>query len=183
VLLKDAALSAVGCFTAIGALATVHYEIMDGSPLTLVLGSMGATAVLVFGAPASPFSQPRNVIGGHVVSATCGILANTHVLPVGGIPLALAVAVGSSVLATKLGKCVHPPAGGTALLAVLGSAQLHAMGCVWGMSGCDVGLLLCCLRLQHVANGTACLGLFVRFANTKLACSSQCVCCLLAGAK
>jgi CBS-domain-containing membrane protein len=170
VLLKDAALSAVGCFTAIGALATVHYEIMDGSPLTLVLGSMGATAVLVFGAPASPFSQPRNVIGGHV-------------LPVGGIPLALAVAVGSSVLATKLGKCVHPPAGGTALLAVLGSAQLHSMGCVWGMSGCDVGLLLCCLRLQHVANRTACLGLFVRFANTKLACSSQCVCCLLAGAK
>ena len=34
----------------------------------LVLGSFGASCVLLFGFPKSPFSQPRNVIFGHFIS-------------------------------------------------------------------------------------------------------------------
>ena len=130
--LKDAAIAAAGCFIGIGTLATIHYDFMDGSPYTMVLGSMGATAVLVFGAPAAPFSQPWNVIGGHLVSAVCGIAAYQYIgVPMESLQVALPVAAASSVFAMKVGKCVHPPAGGTTLIAVFGSAQIHALGFVF----------------------------------------------------
>ncbi len=98
---------------------------------------MGATAVLVFGAPAAPFSQPWNVVAGHLASAACGIAsAQLLIAPMNGSPLlALPVAAATSVFAMKLGDCVHPPAGGTALIAVLGSPQIHALGYVRGWVG------------------------------------------------
>ena len=37
--------------------------------LSLLLGSFGASCVLVFGFPDLPFSQPRNLVGGHVLSS------------------------------------------------------------------------------------------------------------------
>lgn len=129
--LKDAAIAATGCFIGIGTLATIHYDFMDGSPYTMVLGSMGATAVLVFGAPAAPFSQPWNVVAGHLVSAVCGIAAYQYIgVPMESLQVALPVAAAASIFAMKVGKCVHPPAGGTTLIAVLGSAQIHALGFV-----------------------------------------------------
>lgn len=41
--------------------------------LPLLIGSFGALAVLAFGAPQSPLAQPRNLLGGHVVSALVGV--------------------------------------------------------------------------------------------------------------
>ncbi len=38
----------------------------NGMGLPLLIGSFGASAVLVFGAPSSPLARARNVIGGHV---------------------------------------------------------------------------------------------------------------------
>jgi len=38
-----------------------------------VIGSFGASAVLVYGAPLAEFSQPRNLIGGSVLSALIGV--------------------------------------------------------------------------------------------------------------
>jgi len=48
-----------------GYLSSKFFEAMD---LTLLIGSFGASAVLIYGAPKSPFAQPRNVIGGHMLS-------------------------------------------------------------------------------------------------------------------
>ena len=39
----------------------------------LVMGSFGASCVLLFGYPKSPFSQPRNVIFGHFFSTLIGL--------------------------------------------------------------------------------------------------------------
>jgi len=39
-----------------------------------LLGSFGASAVLIYGAPQADFSQPRNIIGGHVLSALVAVL-------------------------------------------------------------------------------------------------------------
>lgn len=41
----------------------------------LLIGSMGATASLVYAAPAAPFSQPRSVVGGHMLSGAMGVTA------------------------------------------------------------------------------------------------------------
>ena len=54
-------------FAAIGALAAA-------SKTPLILGSFGATCVLLFGFPHGPFSQPRHILGGHLLTTVCGLL-------------------------------------------------------------------------------------------------------------
>merc|ERR1711971_281102 len=67
--MKALAISGLTSFAAMGALSALHFGITNESDLTLILGSFGASAVLIFAAPIAPFSQPRNVIGGHILSA------------------------------------------------------------------------------------------------------------------
>jgi CBS-domain-containing membrane protein len=46
-----------------------------GQPVSvpLLVAPMGASAVLLFGVPASPLAQPWAIIGGNTVSALCGV--------------------------------------------------------------------------------------------------------------
>ena len=85
----------------------------------LLIGSFGASAVLLFGAPDSPLAQPRNVIGGHVVSAAVAVVITALLGPT---PLAVALAVGLAILAMNLTRTMHPPGGATALIGVQGAA-------------------------------------------------------------
>ena len=125
---SDILFAGIGTFLGIGSLSMIHYGL---APIdeTMILGSFGATSVLIFGAPAAPFSQPRNVIGGHFVAAFCGVCAAQYIhipfdLPHLAAPLAVSLAC-MSMMATRT---VHPPAGGTALIAALGSTQIQEMG-------------------------------------------------------
>ncbi len=113
-----------------------------GLDRVLIIGSIGASSVLVFGAIRSPLAQPRNLIGGHVLSALIGV--TIHMLLVhetgdpGALPssiqpfivsvLAPALAVGLAIAAMHATRTLHPPGGATALVAVIGSQQIHAMG-------------------------------------------------------
>lgn len=97
---------------------------VKGTDATLILGSFGASAVLLYGAPAAPFSQPRNVIGGHILSAGLGA-SSAAVLPP---EVAAPAAVSLSLMAMMGTKTVHPPAGGTALIAVMGGAHIQQLG-------------------------------------------------------
>lgn len=76
---------------------------------------LGASAVLLYGASGAPFSQPRSVIGGHVISALTGVIF-WHLLGETGVSVALAVS--SAIIFMLLTRTVHPPAGATALLGV-----------------------------------------------------------------
>jgi CBS domain-containing membrane protein len=81
-----------------------------------LVAPMGASAVLVFGAPSNPMAQPWAVIGGNTVSALVGV-ACVHL---GGPPaLSAALAVGTAISLMFLLRCVHPPGGASALLVVL----------------------------------------------------------------
>jgi len=81
-----------------------------------LLAPLGASAVLVFVTPASPLAQPWAVLGGNVSSAAIGILCSTWIPnPV----LAAAVAVALAIAAMLALRCLHPPGGAMALLAVL----------------------------------------------------------------
>ncbi|NBX01372.1 HPP family protein [bacterium] len=44
----------------------------------LIMGSFAASSLIVFGLPESPFAQPRNVIGGHLIGSTIGLIAFTY---------------------------------------------------------------------------------------------------------
>ncbi len=111
----------------------------SGVDRILIIGSIGASAVLLFGAPRSPLAQPRNLIGGHVLSALIGVTVHslvTHLWPAnlpvigafGMMLLAPALAVGLAIALMHATRTLHPPGGATALVAVIGSEQVHAMG-------------------------------------------------------
>ena len=87
--------------------------------LAWILGSFGATCVLVFGFPDAPFSQPRAVIGGHVVASLVGVAA-VQILGPSWWCIALAGSV--SIMAMMALRIVHPPAGSNPVIAVVGGA-------------------------------------------------------------
>lgn len=106
---------------------TLHLLPQPVYPL-LMLGSMAASAVLLFAAPHSPFSQPWNLIGGHSVSAIAGWVCS---LWIPDPTLAAGVAVGAAIFLMYVLRCLHPPGAATALTLVLSNAQFSAMGWQW----------------------------------------------------
>ena len=88
----------------------------DAAGVPFVVAPLGASAVLVFGLPESPLSQPANVLGGHTVAAFLS-LAVDHLAPRG--PIVLAVTVGAIIALLGLIRLTHPPAGATALVVML----------------------------------------------------------------
>jgi CBS-domain-containing membrane protein len=116
----------IGSFIGIAAVALIHYRLLDQNGLLLLIGSFGASAVLIYGAIRSPLAQPRNLLGGHILSAFIGVTAFQWL---GGYPwLAAAVAVSTSIALMHLTRTLHPPGGATALIAVIGGGSVHKLG-------------------------------------------------------
>jgi CBS-domain-containing membrane protein len=109
---RAAALAGLGGSLTIGALATAN----AAGHLPLLIAPFGASCVLVFGAPASPFARPRNVIGGHLVTAIAGLVA---VSSLGYGPLGIAIGVGLAISAMMLTDTVHPPAGANPIVVAI----------------------------------------------------------------
>src|SRR5512141_690250 len=63
----------IGAFLGIATVALISYKVLDAIGLTMIIGSFGASAVLIYGAIKSPLAQPRNLLGGHVFSALIGV--------------------------------------------------------------------------------------------------------------
>src|SRR5262245_13831417 len=82
-----ALLPGLGGFLTIALLA----EVGDLLQTLTVIAPFGASAVLVFAAPASPFAQPRNVIGGHLFCAIVGVVVFALF---GQSPISMGLAVG-----------------------------------------------------------------------------------------
>jgi CBS-domain-containing membrane protein len=130
----------VGGFAGIAAVGWVNDLIFAGTDLVLVIGSLGASAVLVFGAARSPLAQPRNVLGGHIVSAVVGVAAFKlfHASPW----LAQAAAVSTAIALMHATRTLHPPGGATALIAVIGSEEIHRLGFLYVLLPATAGPLI-----------------------------------------
>ncbi len=113
---RAAALAGIGGFIVIFGLA----ELSDVSGALFLIAPFGASCVLVFGVPASPLAQPRNVIGGHIVSTTVGLATLTLL---GATPLALGAGVGLAIAAMLLTRTTHPPAGADPIVVILTGAS------------------------------------------------------------
>jgi CBS-domain-containing membrane protein len=74
----------VSCNAGILAVTGINYE-LEATDFIMVIGSFGATAVLVYSAWQAPLAQPRNVIGGHVLSAIVGVTFR-HAMPCDAMP-------------------------------------------------------------------------------------------------
>ncbi len=117
--------SAIGGFIGILIVAWTSTYFVGAHASTLVVASMGASAVLLFAVPHGPLSQPWPLLGGHLVSGIIGV-ACARAVP--EIFLAAALAVSLAIWAMHYLRCIHPPGGATALTAVIGGASVQALG-------------------------------------------------------
>jgi CBS-domain-containing membrane protein len=130
----------IGAFFGIAAVAYSHYSILGQTDLVMIIGSFGASAVLIYGAIKSPLAQPRNLMGGHIISAIIGVSAY-KLLP-GHMWLASAVAVATAIAAMHATKTLHPPGGATSLIAVIGSEKIHSLGYLYVIMPAGFGALI-----------------------------------------
>lgn len=123
---KENFLSFLGAFLGVGIIAFCQKQILNENENVFLIGSFAASSVLIFGAIQSPLAQPRNLIGGHFISAILGV--SIYKLLPDIIWLTGPLAVGLSIVAMQITKTLHPPGGATALIAVTGSAKIKALG-------------------------------------------------------
>lgn len=123
-------ISALGALLGVLAVSAVtgwiHQQgVINTASSYLVVASMGASAVLLFAVPQGILSQPWSVATGHLLSAFIGVSCFQLL---GNTMYSSALAVGISVGAMHYLRCIHPPGGATALTAVIGGAQVQALG-------------------------------------------------------
>ncbi|AHL74326.1 hypothetical protein CH92_04175 [Stutzerimonas stutzeri] len=100
--------------------------LLFGSAISLPLvAPVAASAVLLFAAPSSPFAQPWSVIAGNLFASAIGVALGASELPIAG---AAGIAGTLAILCLFVLRCLHPPAAALALVAVVGTPQLHAYG-------------------------------------------------------
>ena len=132
--------SFIGAFFGIAGLHYTPWGHLSTGDINMVIGSFGASAVLVYGAIDSPLAQPRNLIGGHVLSAVIGVFC--YQFFGSQLWLAAALAVATAIAAMHLTKTLHPPGGATALIAVIGSPALHDSGYMYALLPVGRGALI-----------------------------------------
>jgi len=143
----------LGSFLGVGAVAYLNYGWVESTDLVLLIGSLGASAVLIYGAIKSPLAQPRNLLGGHIISALIGVTAFKLLAP--NLWLASALAVATSILVMHATKTLHPPGGATALIAILGGPKIHHLGYLYAVVPVAAGVVIMLLVALIVNNISA----------------------------
>lgn len=144
----------IGAFIGIASVSMITQFALEGTSLTLVIGSFGASAVLIYGAEDSPLAQPRNLIGGHILSAIVGVTA-FQLLP-DQLWLAGPLAVATAIALMQFTCTLHPPGGATALIAVIGGENIHQLGYTYALFPVATGallMLLIALAVNKLAPG------------------------------
>lgn len=138
--LSEIAWSWIGAFLGIAAVAVANFRLLQGTDLVMIIGSFGASAVLLYGAIKSPLAQPRNLMGGHFFSAIIGVFCYKALGS--EMWLASSVAVATAIAFMHATKTLHPPGGATALIAVIGSEKIHALGYLYSVVPAALGAAL-----------------------------------------
>ncbi len=129
-----------GAFLGIAAVALLHYNFLSNPDLVLIIGSFGASAVLIYGAVRSPLAQPRNLVGGHILSAIIGVASYKLFYPFPWFAASFAVATAIALMHAT--RTLHPPGGATALIAVIGSKQIHNLGFLYVVLPVGTGVII-----------------------------------------
>ncbi len=146
----EIAWSWLGAFLGIGLVAYLNETWVERTDLVLLIGSYGASAVLIYGAIKSPLAQPRNLVGGHLLSALIGVTFYQLCSPYPWLAGALAVA--TSIALMHATKTLHPPGGATALIFVMGSPKIHNLGYLYVLMPVGAGVILLLLVALLVNN-------------------------------
>lgn len=130
----------LGAFLGIGIIGFINSFYFTLNDHLFLIGSFGASAVLIYGATNSPLAQPRNLIGGHVISAFIGVCI--YKLIPNQIWLSAALSVSIAIVMMQMTKTLHPPGGATALIANIGSEKIKALGFMYVISPVFTGVII-----------------------------------------
>ena len=151
---KDHFWSFLGAFFGIGIIAFLQSQQISEIENVFLIGSFGASSVLIYGAVNSPLAQPRNLIGGHVLSALVGVTVYKLCPEILWLNTSLAVAF--SIVVMQITKTMHPPGGATALIAVLPAQKIQELGYWYALSPVLSGaiiLLVVALIFNNIPKG------------------------------
>lgn len=137
---KEHLLTFLGAFFGIGLIGFINSKYFVASDNLFLIGSFGASAVLIYGVINSPLAQPRNLIGGHLISAIIGV--TIHKLLPNELWLACAISVALAIVAMQITKTLHPPGGATALIANIGSEKIKNLGYFYVISPVLTGVII-----------------------------------------
>jgi CBS-domain-containing membrane protein len=129
---KEHIFTFLGSFMGISLIGLLNSKYLTAHDNIFLIGSFGASSVLIYGIINSPFSQPRNLIGGHIISAIIGVTVY-KIIP-SELWLSSAIAVSLSIVVMQITKTLHPPGGATALIANLGSDNIKELGYLYVLS-------------------------------------------------
>lgn len=107
----DSLISAVGVFLAVGIMILMAFSFR----YPMVIGPLGASCILAFVAHKGPLSQPRQIIGGHILCTIAGL----SIWSIFGKSLfILTITLVIVLMIMSITKTMHPPAAASALVAV-----------------------------------------------------------------
>jgi CBS-domain-containing membrane protein len=129
--LSEQLVATLGGIVSISLVLLATRALLGAQAALVIVPSLGASAVLIFAAPHSPFAQPWAVMAGHLLSALIGV-ACWKLVP--NATLAAGLAVGLAIGAMHLARCLHPPGGATALAAVIGGSAVHELGYAYALN-------------------------------------------------
>ena len=150
---KEMFWSFLGSFLGIGFIAFIQSIYLTENDNLFLIGSFGASSVLIYGVIQSPLAQPRNLIGGHVVSAIIGVTVYQLLPDI--VYLTAPLAVSLSIIAMQFTKTLHPPGGATALIAVTGSEKIKTLGYLYVLFPVFTGVIILLLVALIVNNMTS----------------------------
>ena len=112
----------------------------------VIVASIGASTFIIFALPNHFTSNPRNLVGGHILGILCGSLSSMllHHMGISNwvvCSLLYSVAVGLSIFLMVVTDTEHPPASGTAL-------GVATQGFSWRVS-INLVLIVIALSLIH----------------------------------
>jgi len=143
--------SGIGAFLGIYFVAIFGYYFAIEETFFL-LGSFGASAVLIYGAPQADFSQPRNILGGHVLSACVAVILMKFFSPLFSVELLCALSVSLSIMVMHFSRTMHPPGGATALIYIMGNEKIHSLSWLYPLTPIGLGALIMLLVALLVNN-------------------------------
>lgn len=143
----------LGSFFGIGLIGLISSPYFTAYDNLFLIGSFGASSVLIYGVINSPLAQPRNLIGGHVICAFVGV--TIYKLIPDQLWLSSALSVSVSIVLMQMTKTLHPPGGATALIANIGSTKIHALGYLYVLSPVFSGAMILLLVAIFFNNRTS----------------------------
>ena len=142
----------LGSFFGIAVIGLLQSRFFSAEDNFFLIGSFGASSVLIYGNINSPLAQPRNLIGGHLISAVIGV--SLYKLLPDYMWLTAALSVSLSIVFMQITKTLHPPGGATALIAVIGSEKIKALGYLYVLSPVLSGVFILLLLAIFFNNRT-----------------------------